>query len=87
MLFFWYRVRYVTSITMKHPFAALFTKALRKSTKEQNLVLVEAKRIKDKGYSVEELYGVLVSIQKGLIERADREILDEAVGAFEAYRR
>lgn len=71
---------------MRHPFAGIFGRALRKSSEEHNAVLEEAERLKAKGYQVEEIYAVLVAIQKGLIEHADRAILEEAVEEFGRYR-
>ncbi len=71
---------------MKHPFVGIFGRALRKSTEEHNMVLAEAERLKAKGYPVEEIYAVLVSIQKGLIEAADSTVLTEAVEEFGRYR-
>lgn len=72
---------------MKHPFAGIFGRALRKSTPEQNMVLGEAERLKAKGYQVEEIYAVLAAMQKGLIEDADSAILAEAVEEFGRYRK
>lgn len=73
-------------LSMRHPFAGIFSRALRKSTPEYNAVLAEAERLKGKGYPVEEIYAVLVSVQKSLIESEDGVILAEAVEEFGRYR-
>lgn len=67
---------------MSHPFTKMFENALRKSTPLDNLVLVEAEKLRDKGYSENEIYTVLVKLQKGLIDKDESEIVKEAVEEF-----
>ncbi len=63
----------------------MFYKALMKSTALDNFVLKEALKLKEKGYSADEIYKVLVELQKGLIDDTDSEIVGEAVEEFESY--
>ncbi len=67
---------------MSHPFTKMFENALRKSTPLDNLVLVEAEKLRDKGYSENEIYTVLVKLQKGLIDKDESEVVAEAVEEF-----
>ncbi|MES2007072.1 MAG: hypothetical protein V4436_03115 [Patescibacteria group bacterium] len=68
-----------------HPFEKMFEKALRKSTPDENLVLLEAEDLKKKGYSIDEIYGVLVHLRDALIQDKDRDILNEATEEFSRY--
>lgn len=70
---------------MAHPFSKLFEKALAKSKGDENAVLGEAEKMKERGYSVNEIYDVLVKLQKSLIADADVAILKEAVEEFSQY--
>ena len=70
---------------MKHPFYKILYKALGNSTADDNLVLKEAEKIREKGYSAEEIYGVLQKLREGLLDDADIEIVDEALEEFEGY--
>jgi hypothetical protein len=70
---------------MTHPFEKMFTKALRNSTPEENLVLEEAEALRKKGYSVEEIHGVLTHLRDALIQDKDLEILNEATEEFSRY--
>ena len=70
---------------MTHPFAKMFTTALKDSTPMDNLVLKEALRLKDKGYRPEEIHTVLAKLHKGRIDDVEREILEEVVEEFENY--
>ena len=67
---------------MSHPFTKMFENALKKSTSLDNLVLVEAEKLRDKGYSENEIYTVLVKLQKGLIDKDESEVVAEAVEEF-----
>lgn len=67
---------------MSHPFMKMFENALSKSTPLDNLVLVEAEKLRDKGYSENEIYTVLVKLQKGLIDKDESEVVAEAVEEF-----
>jgi len=70
---------------MAHPFTKILYKALSKSSREDNLVLQEAEKLKEKGYSLHEIYGVLEKLRKGLIENEEIEIVEEALEEFEEY--
>ena len=70
---------------MSHPFTKMFENALKKSTSLDNLVLVEAEKLREKGYSENEIYTVLVKLQKGLIDKEESEIVKEAVEEFGEY--
>jgi hypothetical protein len=70
---------------MAHPFEKMFDKALSKSSPEHNEVLVVAEKIKEKGYSVEEISAVLKKLQKSHIQKEDIEIFDEALEEFSEY--
>lgn len=67
---------------MAHPFARMFEKALKKSSLESNLVIVEAKKILEKGYRKEEILTVLQKLQKSLIDETEERIVEEAVEDF-----
>ena len=70
---------------MAHPFEKLFTKALRSSTPQENLVLEEAQALRQKNYSVVEIYDVLTHLRDALIQDKERNILVEACDEFEKY--
>jgi len=64
----------------------MFDIALIKShMSDENLVLAEAEKLKEKGYSVTEIYGVLKKLEDSLIQDADREVVHEAVEEFSRY--
>ena len=71
---------------MSHPFSKLFEKALAKSRGDENAVLGEAEKLRERGYSVEEIYEVLKKLKQGLISDADIAILTEAILEFSQYR-
>lgn len=70
---------------MAHPFLKIFENALRKSTPTENVVLKEAKRLKEKGYSVREIHAVLSQLRRSLISDQDTAIVGEAVEEFAQY--
>jgi hypothetical protein len=70
---------------MAHPFEKMFDKALKKSTLEYNEVLVEAEKLKTKGYRVEEIATVLTKLHKSLIDKTEAEIVGEAAEEFSRY--
>jgi hypothetical protein len=70
---------------MAHPFERMFDKALKKSTLEYNEVLIEAEKLKSKGYSVAEISGVLNKLHKALIDKTEAEIVGEAAEEFSRY--
>lgn len=63
---------------MSHPFEKLFDTALRKSTENDNLVTKEAQKLLEKGYSEKEVCGVLLKLEKSLIEPKDEMLVREA---------
>ena len=70
---------------MAHPFEKIFENALKRSTSEENEVLIEAEKILKKGYSVGEIYSVLTKLQQSLILDADENIVREAVEEFSRH--
>ncbi len=63
---------------MAHPFTKLFTKSLKKSVPESNLVYETAKQIVERGYSHAEVDTVLEDLARGLLDDVAREIIAEA---------
>lgn len=70
---------------MAHPFMKMFDKALKKSTELDNEVLVVAEKLREKGYSSEEIGSVLKKLHKSLIQPEDSEIVGEALEEFSQY--
>lgn len=70
---------------MAHPFVKIFDQALKKSSADDNQVLIEAEKIIKKGYSVTEVYGVLTKLQKSLIDQSEGEIVSEAAEEISRY--
>jgi len=70
---------------MAHPFSKLFDAALRHSTPEDNRVLAEAEQLKAKGYGVEEIYAVLIRMQKEVVRDEDQEVVKEAAEQMGRY--
>jgi hypothetical protein len=70
---------------MSHPFEKMFYKALKKSSPENNEVLIEAEKLLEKGYAGEEIYKVLDKLHRSLIEQSDVAVLAEVVEEFENY--
>lgn len=68
---------------MTHPFAKMFEKALSKSTEMDNAVLTEAMRLVEKGYSPQEISGILTQMAKGRIDDTETTLLEEALEEFE----
>jgi hypothetical protein len=68
-----------------HPFKHMFEKALKDSSEDENLVLEEAERLLKKGYSAEEIHGVLNHLHNSLIQDRDVEILAEATDEFSRH--
>ncbi len=64
---------------MSHPFTKLFTQALRKSTEDENLVLKKAEEILTRGYSKEEVVGVLTKLKIGLLDVNEEQIVADAL--------
>ena len=69
----------------QHPFAQMFERALKKSNSQENFVLEEAEALRKKGYSPEEIHGVLAKLHRELLSPADLEIVGEALDEFATY--
>ncbi len=67
---------------MAHPFISFFDKALKKSTLEENMVLREALKLREKGYRDEEVGEVLRMFTKSLIDDREASIAREALEEF-----
>jgi hypothetical protein len=72
---------------MSHPFQKIFDSALRKSTPDavENEILLAAERLKEKGYSVNEIHEVLRKFSNGLIDSTESAIANEALEEFSRY--
>ncbi len=70
---------------MAHPFLKLFDAALRRSTPDDNQVLVEAELLRAKGYGVEEIHAVLLKMQQELVRDEDHEVAKEAAEEMSRY--
>ena len=70
---------------MAHPFEKIFEAALKKSTLEENLVLMEAEKILKKGYSPIEIFAVLTKLKQSLVLDADEHIVGEAAEEFSRH--
>ncbi len=70
---------------MSHPFEKILEKAIEKSRGDENHVLGEAEKLRDKGYAPREIYEVLRKLKVSLISDADEAILDEALEEFLQY--
>ncbi|MFM2374435.1 MAG: hypothetical protein RLZZ234_430 [Candidatus Parcubacteria bacterium] len=72
---------------MAHPFAKMFDIALRKSDPDDfdNKVLLEAEKLKAKGYRVSEIHEVLKKYAFGIIDDNDARVVREALEEFERY--
>lgn len=68
---------------MSHPFEKMFERALKDSLTEENLVLREAEKLREKGYSQKEIVDVLTKLQKSLIDDTEAEIVQDAIDAFD----
>lgn len=63
---------------MSHPFEKMFERALKNSSADENLVLDTAEKLIEKGYRAEEICGVLLKLEKSLVDDKDAEIVHEA---------
>jgi hypothetical protein len=70
---------------MAHPFEKMFDRAIKESTPFSNEVLIQAEKLKEKGYSVAEIHGVLNKLHKSLIDASEAEIVGEAAEEFGRY--
>jgi hypothetical protein len=63
---------------MSHPFEKILEKALKKSTVDDNLVQKEALKLIEKGYREDEICGVLLKLEKALIDDTEAQLVHEA---------
>lgn len=70
---------------MIHPFEAMFSRALKRSTSETNLVLREAEKLREKGYAPLEILTVLRKMKISRIDETEESIVGEAAEVFESY--
>ncbi len=70
---------------MSHPFEKLFEKAIAKSHGDENHVLGEAEKLKERGYSTREIFDVLKKLKGSLISETDERIVGEALEEFSQY--
>jgi len=70
---------------MAHPFEKILETALKRSTADENLVLIEAEKILAKGYAALEIHSVLVKIRQGLVLDDDERVVNEAVEEFSRH--
>lgn len=70
---------------MSHPFEKMFDRAIKKSTPLDNAVLAEAEKLREKGYSPDEIMTVLRKLHKSLIDKDEAEVVGEAVEEFSRY--
>jgi transcriptional regulator len=70
---------------MAHPFEKMFEAGIKKSTEFDNGVLAEALKLREKGYSGEEIAQVLRRLQAGLIDKAEVALVAEAYEEFAQY--
>jgi len=70
---------------MAHPFEKIFETALKRSTSDENMVLIEAEKILAKGYAASEIYSVLVKLKQSLVLDADERIVSEAAEEFNRH--
>jgi len=70
---------------MAHPFEKMFDKALKVSSEFDNAVLREAEKLRAKGYSGAEIAGVLLKLEKGLIDKGEAALVSEALEDFKQY--
>jgi len=70
---------------MSHPFKKIFEKAISKSRGDENFVLGEAEKLREKGYAVTEIYDVLQKLKRSLVSDSDEAIVEEALEEFGRY--
>lgn len=70
---------------MAHPFERMFDTALKKSTQFDNEVLVEAEKLRTKGYRGEEIAQVLEKLSRALIDPEEAALVVEALDEFRQY--
>ncbi len=63
----------------------MFEKAIAKSRGDENQVLGEAEKLKERGYAPREIYDVLLGLKKSLVSDADAAIVAEALEEFSQY--
>lgn len=70
---------------MVHPFAKIFSNALKVSDEFTNVVLEKAEELENKGYAGREIAQVLQKYVKGLIDPKEELIVQEAFEEFAHY--
>jgi hypothetical protein len=68
---------------MAHPFMKMFDKALKASDESTNEVFLAAHKLRAKGYPPLEIRGLLVQLEKSLIDPKEAEIVTEAIEEFD----
>lgn len=71
------------SVSMAHPFMKLLDKALKASDDTTNEVFLAAHKLRQKGYPPLEIRGLLVQLEKSLIDPKETEIVTEALEEFD----
>lgn len=69
---------------MAHPFMKMLDAALRESDEQHNEVFVVAEKLREKGYPHDEIYRLLVQLEKSLVDPKESKIVTEAREEFGA---
>ena len=67
---------------MAHPFMKMLDAALRESDEGYNEVFRAADKLREKGYPHKEIYGLLLQLEKSLIDPKEALIVAEAREEF-----
>lgn len=67
---------------MAHPFMKMLDAALRESDEEHNEVYWAADKLRTKGYPQKEIYGLLLQLEKSLIDPKEAKLVAEAREEF-----
>lgn len=70
-------------LSMAHPFMKMLDKALRASDDSVNEVFAVADKLRQKGYPPTEIRGLLVQLEKSLIDLKEAGIVAEAIEEFD----
>lgn len=68
---------------MAHPFMKMLDKALKSSDESNNEVFLAAAKLRGKGYPPAEIRGLLVQLEKSLIDPKEAAIVTEAIDEFD----
>ncbi len=63
---------------MSHPFEKMFERALKKSSPDENLIVIEAQKLLGKGYREAEVCSVLLKLENSLIDDTEARYVREA---------